>query len=77
MRAASKASPDGPSKTGATAIPRGDAPYKKLETARGSLFLDAPEKWAHLNAQYSAFNGSYSITNRMVKQYVAMPLSVK
>jgi starch phosphorylase len=43
--------------------------YRKLETAVLPLFLDAPEKWAHLMRNTLAFNGSYFNTNRMVKQY--------
>jgi starch phosphorylase len=33
------------------------------------LYLDAPEKWAHLMRTTLAYNGSYFNTNRMVKQY--------
>jgi starch phosphorylase len=44
--------------------------YKKLETAVVPLYLEAPERWAHLMRTTLAFNGSYFNTNRMVKQYV-------
>jgi starch phosphorylase len=43
--------------------------YKKLETAVVPLYLEAPERWAHLMRTTLAFNGSYFNTNRMVKQY--------
>jgi starch phosphorylase len=43
--------------------------YNKLEKAIVPLYLDAPEKWAHLMRTTLAFNGSYFNTNRMVKQY--------
>jgi glycogen phosphorylase len=43
--------------------------YRKLESAVVPLYLDAPEKWAHLMRTTLAFNGSYFNTNRMVKQY--------
>ena len=33
------------------------------------LYLDTPEKWAHIMRTTLAFNGSYFNTNRMVKQY--------
>ena len=33
------------------------------------LYLDAPEKWAHLMRNTLAFNGSYFTTNRMARQY--------
>jgi starch phosphorylase len=54
---------------GASDSAEADALYKKLETAVVPLFLDAPEKWAHLMRNTVAFNGSYFNTNRMVKQY--------
>jgi len=43
--------------------------YTKLENAVVPLFLDAPEKWAHLMRNTLAFNGSYFTTNRMARQY--------
>ena len=43
--------------------------YHKLESAVVPLYLQAPEKWAHLMRTTLAFNGSYFNTNRMVKQY--------
>jgi starch phosphorylase len=43
--------------------------YMKLENAVVPLYLDAPEKWAHLMRTTLAYNGSYFNTNRMVKQY--------
>jgi starch phosphorylase len=43
--------------------------YEKLETAVAPLFLEAPEKWAHLMRTTLAVNGSFFNTNRMVKQY--------
>jgi starch phosphorylase len=43
--------------------------YKKLENAVVPLYLQAPERWAHLMRTTLAFNGSYFNTNRMVKQY--------
>jgi starch phosphorylase len=43
--------------------------YNKLENVVVPLYLDAPEKWAHLMRHTLAFNGSYFNTNRMVKQY--------
>jgi len=43
--------------------------YRKLETAVVPLYLEAPERWAHLMRTTLAFNGSYFNTNRMVKQY--------
>jgi alpha-glucan phosphorylases len=46
-----------------------NALYNKLESAVVPLYLDAPEKWAHLMRNTLAFNGSYFNTNRMVKQY--------
>jgi starch phosphorylase len=43
--------------------------YQKLESVIVPLYLDAPEKWAHVMRHTLAFNGSYFNTNRMVKQY--------
>jgi len=43
--------------------------YSKLENAVVPLYLDAPERWAHLMRTTLAFNGSFFNTNRMVKQY--------
>ena len=43
--------------------------YDKLEKAVVPLYLQAPEKWAHMMRTTLAFNGSYFNTNRMVKQY--------
>jgi starch phosphorylase len=43
--------------------------YNKLESAVVPLYLQAPERWAHLMRTTLAFNGSYFNTNRMVKQY--------
>ncbi len=43
--------------------------YNKLENAVVPLYLQAPQKWAHLMRTTLAFNGSYFNTNRMVKQY--------
>jgi starch phosphorylase len=43
--------------------------YNKLANVVVPLYLDAPEKWAHLMRNTLAFNGSYFNTNRMVKQY--------
>jgi starch phosphorylase len=43
--------------------------YSKLESAVVPLYLQAPEKWAHIMRTTLAFNGSYFNTNRMVKQY--------
>ena len=54
---------------GATDADEAEALYRKLESAVVPLYLDAPEKWAHLMRNTLAFNGSYFNTNRMVKQY--------
>jgi glycogen phosphorylase len=44
--------------------------YNKLEKAVVPLYLNAPEKWAHLMRTTLAYNGSYFNTNRMVEQYI-------
>jgi starch phosphorylase len=54
---------------GATDADEAQSLYRKLETAVVPLYLQAPEKWAHLMRTTLAFNGSYFNTNRMVKQY--------
>ena len=54
---------------GADDAAEADSLYKKLENAVVPLYLDAPEKWAHLMRTTLAYNGSYFNTNRMVKQY--------
>jgi starch phosphorylase len=54
---------------GADDAAEADSLYKKLETAVVPLYLDAPEKWAHLMRTTVAFNGSYFNTNRMARQY--------
>ena len=58
-------------RTNAAQVPENDRKtlYRKLETAVVPLYLQAPEKWAHLMRTTLAFNGSYFNTNRMVKQY--------
>ena len=68
-RAASRASPAGPSKTAPDDAEEADSLYNKLETAVVPLYLDAPEKWAGLMRTTLAFNGSYFNTNRMARQY--------
>jgi starch phosphorylase len=54
---------------GVTDEEEADAFYNKLESAVVPLYLDVPEKWAHLMRKTLAFNGSYFNTHRMVKQY--------
>ncbi len=54
---------------GATDADEAASLYEKLERAVVPLYLDAPEKWAHLMRTTLAFNGSFFNTNRMVKQY--------
>ncbi|MGA2350121.1 MAG: alpha-glucan family phosphorylase [Terracidiphilus sp.] len=54
---------------GADDAAEADSLYMKMETAVVPLFLDAPEKWAHLMRNTLAFNGSYFTTNRMARQY--------
>jgi starch phosphorylase len=54
---------------GADDAAEADSLYKKLENAVVPLYLDAPEKWAHLMRTTVAFNGSYFNTNRMARQY--------
>ncbi len=44
--------------------------YDKLQNSVVPLYLQAPEKWAHMMRTTIAFNGSYFNTNRMVTQYM-------
>ncbi len=54
---------------GTTDEEEANALYNKLESAVVPLYLDEPEKWAHIMRTSLAFNGSYFNTSRMVRQY--------